>query len=68
MPTAMSYKPDGFDDGRSRRSAVDRSARIRLAAMTMPTCTSCGGRGGTYDGQGNWIKCQGCGGSGQTNY
>lgn len=36
--------------------------------IVMSTCSACGGRGGTYDSQGNWIKCQTCGGSGQVNY
>lgn len=36
--------------------------------ILMPTCTACGGRGGSTDSEGNWIKCQTCGGSGQTNF
>lgn len=31
----------------------------------MATCPRCGGRGGTYDSQGNWIECGPCGGTGQ---
>lgn len=46
-------------------SPGDGSRDILIA---MPTCTTCGGRGGSYDSQGNWIKCQTCGGSGQTNF
>lgn len=36
--------------------------------IVMFTCPTCGGRGGTFDFQGNWIVCQTCGGSGQVNY
>jgi ssDNA-binding Zn-finger/Zn-ribbon topoisomerase 1 len=34
----------------------------------MATCPKCGGRGGSYDSEGDWHVCQECGGSGQVNY
>ena len=31
----------------------------------MATCPDCGGRGGSYDSEGNWYKCIPCDGTGQ---
>jgi DnaJ-class molecular chaperone len=31
------------------------------------TCGSCGGRGGTFDDEGNYYKCMNCDGSGEVN-
>jgi len=51
---------------KSKEPIGDEPSEKRM--YLMPTCEACGGRGGTYDSEGNWIKCQTCGGSGQTNY
>jgi len=33
----------------------------------MATCPDCGGRGGTFDDDGNWHKCYKCNGTGQVD-
>jgi hypothetical protein len=36
-----------------------------VVETVLATCPRCGGRGGSYDSEGNWIKCIPCDGTGQ---